>query len=148
MVAEAVAALHPSLGERVVHLAIPAALPDVDVDQVLIGQVLTNLIDNADHHSPPNSQITVTGEMRSDRIAVSVADRGPGVPVREREAVFDRFVRFDTGGRSGLGLTIAKTFIEAHGERIWVEDAPGGGARFVFTLPLVTDNGAVGGDDG
>ena len=61
---------------------------------------------------------------------------GPGVPAGEREAVFDRFVRFDTGGRAGLGLTIAKTFVEAHGEHIWVEDAPGGGARFVFTLPM------------
>ena len=51
--------------------------------------------------------------------------------------MFDRYVRFDTGGRAGLGLTIAKTFVEAHGEHIWVEDVPGGGARFVFTLPGV-----------
>ncbi len=45
-------------------------------------------------------------------------------------------MRFDTGGRSGLGLAIAKAFVEAHGDRIWVEGAPGGGARFVFTLPV------------
>jgi signal transduction histidine kinase len=70
-----------------------------------------------------------------------VADQGPGVPAAEREAVFDRFVRFDTGGRAGLGLAIAKTFVEAHGERIWVEDVPGGGSRFVFTLPTVAANG-------
>jgi signal transduction histidine kinase len=56
------------------------------------------------------------------------------VPPAEREAVFDRFVRFDTGGRTGLGLTIAKTFVEAHGERLWYEEAEGGGARFVFSL--------------
>ena len=61
-------------------------------------------------------------------------DAGPGVPAAEREAVFDRYVRFDTGGRAGLGLTIAKTFVEAHGEHIWVEDVPGGGARFAFTF--------------
>jgi two-component system sensor histidine kinase KdpD len=142
LVNEAVVALRPALGERTVRMALADTLPDVDVDQILIGQVLANLLDNANRHSPPNSQITVTGELRSDRIAIAVADRGPGVPAEEREAVFDRFVRFDTGGRSGLGLTIAKTFVEAHGERIWVEDVPGGGARFVFTLPPVAANGA------
>jgi signal transduction histidine kinase len=80
--------------------------------------------------------ITVAAETLGDRVILSVADCGPGVPRQEREAVFDRFVRFDTGGRAGLGLTIARTFVEAHGERIWVEDAPSGGARFVFTLPV------------
>jgi len=78
--------------------------------------------------------ITVAAETRGDQVAVSVADTGPGVPPIEREAIFDRYVRFDTGGRAGLGLTIARTFVEAHGQRIWVEDAPTGGARFVFTL--------------
>jgi two-component system sensor histidine kinase KdpD len=80
--------------------------------------------------------------MGNDRIALSVTDRGPGVPSAEREAVFDQFVRFDTGGRAGLGLTIAKTFVEAHGEHIWVDDVPEGGARFAFTLPLAATNGA------
>jgi two-component system sensor histidine kinase KdpD len=142
LVNEAVVGLRPALGERPVEMALADTLPDVDADQILIGQVLANLLDNANRHSPPNSQITVTGELRSDRIAIAVADSGPGVPAEEREAVFDRFVRFDTGGRSGLGLTIAKTFVEAHGEQIWVEDVPGGGARFVFTLPPVAANGA------
>jgi two-component system sensor histidine kinase KdpD len=83
----------------------------------------------------------VAGDVKDDRIVVSVTDHGPGVPKSEQAGVFDRFVRFDTGGRAGLGLTIAKTFVEAHGERIWVEDAAGGGARFVFTLPMATTNG-------
>jgi two-component system sensor histidine kinase KdpD len=120
---------------------VPDALPQVEIDHVLIGQVLVNLLDNADRHAPPHSPITVSAETRTDRIVLSVADRGPGVPVAEREAVFDRFVRFDTGGRTGLGLTIAKTFVEAHGEHIWVDDAPEGGARFCFTLPLASHNG-------
>jgi two-component system, OmpR family, sensor histidine kinase KdpD len=141
LVDEAVIAIRSATGERAVRTTIADKLPDVDVDQLLIGQVLANLLDNANRHSPPNGQITVTGEIRGDRIAVSIADEGPGVPATEREAVFDRFVRFDTGGRSGLGLTIAKTFVEAHGERIWVEDGPGGGARFVFTLPPAVANG-------
>ena len=78
----------------------------------------------------------MAADVRDGRVAISVTDGGQGVPLDERQAVFDSFVRFDTGGRAGLGLTIAKTFVEAHGGRIWVEDAPGGGARFRFTLPV------------
>ena len=114
----------------------PSDLPDVDVDRVLVGQVLVNLLDNAVRHNPPNSLITVRGELREQRAILSVADEGPGVKPSDREAVFNRFAQFDTGGRAGLGLTIAKTFVEAHGERIWYETAPGGGAMFVFSLPL------------
>lgn len=141
--ADAVATLRSTLGKRPIVLAVPDDLPFVDVDQILIGQVLANLLDNANRYAPPDSVITVAGEMRGGRITLSVTDAGPGVPVSEREAVFDRHVRFDTGGRAGLGLTIAKTFVEAHGEHIWVEDVPGGGARFVFTLPAA-DTSRVG----
>ncbi len=133
---EAVAGLGSILRERPVQVELSESLPDVEIDPVLIGQVLANLLDNAHRHTPPGLAITVGGEMHGGRVALSVNDRGPGVPPAEREAVFDRFVRFDTGGRAGLGLTIAKAFVEAHGERIWVEDAPGEGARFVFTLPV------------
>jgi two-component system sensor histidine kinase KdpD len=136
LVREAVAALRSTLGDHPVDEVIPEALPAVDIDQPLISQVLANLLDNANRHAPPMSVITVAAEVRGDRIALSVADTGSGVPPSEREAVFDRYVRFDTGGRAGLGLTIAKTFVEAHGERIWVEHVPQGGARFIFTLPI------------
>jgi two-component system, OmpR family, sensor histidine kinase KdpD len=139
---EAVTSFTSSRADRPVEMAMPEGLPDVDADRLLIGQVLANLLDNANRYSPPDSLITVAGEMRGDRVLVSVADTGPGVPPAEREAVFDRYVRFDTGGRAGLGLTIAKTFVEAHGEHIWVEDVPGGGARFVFTLPVSEPSGA------
>jgi two-component system sensor histidine kinase KdpD len=141
LVNEAVDTLRSSLGDRPVELLIPKSIPDVEVDHLLMGQVLVNLLDNANRHGPPNSPITVAAEVQHDRIALSVADHGPGVPSREREAVFDRFVRFDTGGRAGMGLSIAKTFVEAHGEQIWVDDGPEGGARFAFTLPLVASNG-------
>jgi two-component system, OmpR family, sensor histidine kinase KdpD len=143
LVGEAVAGLLPALEDRPVQLVLPAWLPEVDVDQVLVGQVLANLIENAHRHGPPDSPITVSGEVRDSRVAVSVADRGPGVPVAERRDVFERFVRFDTGGRAGLGLAIARTFVEAHGERIWVEDVPEGGARFVFTLPIAAGSGST-----
>jgi two-component system sensor histidine kinase KdpD len=141
LIADTVASLRSALGERVVDVILPPWLPSVAVEPVLIGQVLANLIDNADRHAPPGTAITVTGELRGDRLTVSVADMGPGVPLSERGSVFESFVRFDTGGRSGLGLAIAKTFVEAHGERIWVEDGTAGGARFVFTLPVASTNG-------
>jgi two-component system sensor histidine kinase KdpD len=136
LVDEAATAAGSTLGARPLSVVLPDALPAVDIDHLLIGQVLANLLDNAVRHAPADSPITVTGDLRGDRVAVAVSDHGPGVPAHERQAIFDRYVRFDTGGRTGLGLTIAKTFVEAHGEHIWVEDAPGGGARFVFTLPV------------
>jgi two-component system sensor histidine kinase KdpD len=135
LVGDAVAALRPSLGERRVDVDVPEGLPHVDVDPLLIGQVLVNLLDNADRHAPAGSPITVRACPVADEVRIEVEDRGPGVPPEEREAVFESFVHFDTGGRSGLGLAIVKTFLEAHGERIWVEGPPDGGARLVFNLP-------------
>jgi two-component system sensor histidine kinase KdpD len=142
LVDEAVSALKPMLGDRTVEMALATDLPAVAVDRLLIAQVLVNLIDNAHRHAPPCTPITVTAERSDGRVTVAVSDRGPGVAASEREAIFDSFVRFDTGGRAGLGLAIAKTFVEAHGQQIWV-DSPGGsdptrpgGARFVFTLPV------------
>jgi signal transduction histidine kinase len=107
-----------------------------------MGQVLINLLDNADRHSPIGGLVTVRATQRDDRVTLSVADQGPGVAASDRDKIFDRFVQFDTGGRAGLGLAIARTFVEAHGERIWYEEVPEGGARFVFSLGKV-DNKAT-----
>ena len=65
-----------------------------------------------------------------------VADHGPGVRPERRKEIFELFARRPGDAGAGLGLTIAKSFVEAHGQRIWVEDAAGGGARFCFTLPV------------
>jgi two-component system, OmpR family, sensor histidine kinase KdpD len=135
LIGDAVAALRPSLAEREVDIEVPDGIPPADVDPLLIGQVLVNLLDNADRHAPPGSPISVSAGSVAEQIRISVADRGPGVPPTDREAIFESFVHFDSGGRSGLGLAIAKSFLEAHGERIWVEGPPEGGARLVFTLP-------------
>jgi two-component system sensor histidine kinase KdpD len=143
LVDDTVSSLHSALGEDVVEVAMADDLPEADIDSILIGQVLANLLDNAARHAPPDTPITVAGNVKDDRIVVSVTDHGPGVPKSEQTEVFDRFVRFDTGGRAGLGLTIAKTFVETHGQRIWVEDAADGGARFVFTLPMAATNGTA-----
>jgi two-component system sensor histidine kinase KdpD len=135
LVKEALNAMGSTLCDLRVDVVVPDSLPDVSVDHVLMVQTLVNLLDNAQRHAPPRSVITVEGERRGDRVVLSVADQGPGVPPGDRETIFDRFTQLSTAGRAGLGLTIAKTFVEAHGEEVWYEAAPDGGARFVFSLP-------------
>ena len=127
----------------------PADLPLVDVDHVLVRQVLANLVDNALRHSPLGAPVTVSARrVAGDKVEVRVTDSGPGVPRAEQERIFQMFSRREAGGRGGLGLAISQAFVEAHGERIWVEDAGGRGkaigARFVFTLPVLQDGARTG----
>ncbi|MEO8797891.1 MAG: ATP-binding protein, partial [Polyangiaceae bacterium] len=85
-------------------------------------------------HSP----LTIGARTNGDAVEVTVSDRGPGVPSEDAEKVFDKFYRRreGEGGGVGLGLTICRGIVTAHGGRIWVESNPGGGAAFHFTLPL------------
>jgi two-component system sensor histidine kinase KdpD len=125
-----------SRGHEIV-VDVAADLPPVDVDLVLIARVLTNLVENAIRHGPKGSPIAVRGVLVSPlTIELSVTDRGPGVSPDRRSEVFGLFARRDVDTGAGLGLTIARTFVEAHGQRIWVEEAPEGGAKFCFTLPV------------
>ncbi len=127
--------LGSSLGDRAVVVDVPGDLPPVAVDRVLVDQALANLLDNAHRYAPPGTPLVVEATADRGSVVVSVADAGPGVPADERSAVFDRFARFDTGGRAGLGLWIAKTFVDAHDGRLWVDDTPTGGACFRMGLP-------------
>jgi two-component system sensor histidine kinase KdpD len=116
----------------------PDNLPLVEVDHVLICQVLANLIDNATRYAPGDTQVTVSAQCQQDgTVEVTVADRGPGVAADERATIFQMFNRREAGGRGGLGLAIAQAFVEAHGQRIWVDEGDEPGARFVFTLPAI-----------
>jgi two-component system sensor histidine kinase KdpD len=119
---------------------IPADLPLVPVDAALIEQVLFNLVDNAARHTPTGTPIEVAAEAGGGEVVVSVADTGPGVPAGEEERIFERFQRGPrgkAGGGIGLGLTVSRGVVVAHGGRIRVERRPGGGAVFRFTLPVV-----------
>ena len=111
------------------------------VDPVRVGQVLENLLANALRHTPVGGRVTVAVQATAAGVHVDVHDTGPGVPEREREAVFRRLYRGDPargatiGVGSGVGLTIAKALVERQGGAIGVDEAPGGGAAFWFTLP-------------
>jgi two-component system sensor histidine kinase KdpD len=101
--------------------------------------VLVNLLDNADKYSPAGSPIEVAARELGGTVEVCVRDRGPGLPVGERGRLFEKFFQGSNARRGGvgLGLAICRTIVEAHGGKIWVEDRPGGGTIFRFTLRTV-----------
>ncbi len=131
------ARMRSRLAGHVVTADLPASLPDVWVDPVQLDQVLTNLLENAGRHAPEGSEIQVSVLWMHGAVQVRVADEGPGIPLEERDRVFEAFYRGssipDTSG-SGLGLAIAKAVVVAHGGRIWVEEAPGGGCVVAFEI--------------
>jgi len=120
---------------------VPDKLPPVYVDETRIGQVLTNLIENAAKYSEEGSQITIEARLTGDEITVSVADKGAGIPPDFLEKLFDRFYQVEdiaTGRKkgTGLGLSISRGIVEAHGGQIRVESRLGAGSKFSFTLPV------------
>lgn len=119
----------------------PLDLPSVPVAPHRIEQVLRNLVENAVKYSPNGGRITVSGEVDGDRLVVSVADEGMGIPGEHIDRVFEPFYQVDGSttrrvGGSGLGLAICRGFVEAHGGEIWVESEPDRGSTFRFSLPL------------
>ncbi|MFZ5623184.1 MAG: DUF4118 domain-containing protein [Gemmatimonadota bacterium] len=130
--------LDERLKGRNVSVHLPEELPLVALDGILIEQVLVNLLDNALKYSPPGSPIEVNAEVAQSQVIVSVADRGPGVPPGAESRIFDKFYRVEEGSAAGvgLGLTICRGIVVAHGGRIWAENRPGGGLAVRFTLPV------------
>ncbi|HTY07065.1 MAG TPA: sensor histidine kinase KdpD [Gemmatimonadales bacterium] len=127
------------LKDRAVAVDLPADLPLVPVDSVLLEQVFVNLLENAIKYTPAGSPIDVSAVRDGAVVRVRIADRGPGIPPGETERIFEKFFRSagaPPGGGVGLGLTICRGIITAHGGRIWAENRPDGGAAFQFTLPL------------
>jgi two-component system sensor histidine kinase KdpD len=139
VVGSAIRAARPGLGGMVVQAVIPADLPLVEFDAVLIERVLVNLLENAGKYGA--APIVVTGRATDRTLVLSVRDHGPGLPaaLRGREqTLFDKFTRGQAESAKpgvGLGLAICKAVVSAHGGEITAANAPGGGAEFTVTLP-------------
>ncbi|HLF25583.1 MAG TPA: ATP-binding protein [Anaerolineae bacterium] len=128
--------------EVVFETDLPADLPPVLADEDRIGQVLLNLGGNALQYTPAGGKVHVTAQRHGNEVDIAVSDTGIGIPAEHLPQVFTRFYRVDksrsrAGGGSGIGLTIAKHLVEAHGGRIWATSpGPGQGSTFTFTLPI------------
>jgi histidine kinase len=120
---------------------VPDDLPSIQADEDRIGQVLLNLVGNALQFTPSGGSVVVSAAQRNKEIKISVSDTGIGISPEDIENIFTRFYRVDksrsrAGGGRGIGLTISKYLVEAHGGRIWVESAGlDRGSTFTFSLP-------------
>jgi two-component system sensor histidine kinase KdpD len=133
---------HESLNGRDIRLDVQDEIPLALVDHALIEQAVAKLLSNAGSHTAPNLPIEIDAEYTNENLVISVSDRGPGIPPEATERLFEKFYRGDdrkTGGL-GLGLSIARGLIEAHGGTLTVENRDGGGARFVIRLPVRVTN--------
>jgi histidine kinase len=117
-------------------------LPPINVDEDRIGQVLLNLLGNALQYTPAGGQVDIRVASQPGQVQFGISDTGIGIPPEHLPHIFTRFYRVDQsrsrqGGGSGIGLTIAKHLVEAHGGRIWGESPGAGkGSAFTFTLPV------------
>ncbi len=142
-VKQAVTSWQPQVAakEILLSLDLPDNLPLVNIDRQRVNQVLHNLLENAVAHTHKGGTINVAAMTQGDWVEVCVSDTGEGIPAEDLPNIFERFYRVDrsraraTGG-SGLGLTIAKRLVEAHGGKIAVQSELGKGSRFSFTLPI------------
>jgi signal transduction histidine kinase len=143
LVKQAVTPWQPQLAAKEISLSLDLSdnLPLVNIDWQRVNQVLHNLLENAVAYTHKGGTISVAAMTQGDWVEVSVSDTGEGIPAEDLPHIFERFYRVDksraraTGG-SGLGLTIAKRLVEAHGGKITVQSKLGKGSRFSFTLPI------------
>jgi signal transduction histidine kinase len=143
LVKQAVVHWQPQLERKEISLSLDLEdnLPPVNIDWQRVNQVMHNLLENAVAHTGRGKTITVAAAKQGDWVEISVSDTGEGIPAVDLSNIFERFYRVDrsraraTGG-SGLGLTIARRLVEAHGGKITVQSELGKGSRFTFTLPI------------
>ncbi len=146
LVNTAVARLNYQFKEKEVELATEVSenLPAVRADEGRIGQVLLNLLGNALQYTPSGGRVLISARQCGAEIQIKVSDSGIGISAEHLPLIFTHFYRVDrsrsrTGGGTGVGLTIARHLVEAHGGRIWAESAgPGMGSTFTFTLPVAS----------
>ena len=144
VIREVAASLRNQIEEKKLslELALPQEPLQVRGDRARIIQVLTNLLSNAYKFTPEGGKISVSAKVTDSQVQVDVADTGTGISAQDQKRLFTKFYRVDSSttrevGGSGLGLTIAKSIVEMHGGKIWVESKPGKGSTFNFTLPTV-----------
>ena len=143
IIASAVSTMQPLMKKYNQHLYVdlPAEKVTVRADQRRIVQVLVNLLSNAIKYGPDRGRITIKVETKDKWVKVKVIDQGPGIPINQRNFIFQRFVRLDSAESysdvgAGLGLSVVKEIIKAHGGEVQVENQSLGGAVFSLTLPL------------
>ncbi|MGH8759440.1 MAG: DUF4118 domain-containing protein, partial [Burkholderiales bacterium] len=139
IVGSALKGLDPALTEHPLELDLPADLPLVRCDALLIERVLVNLLENATKYTPPGTTMGVTAIRADAVLRVEVWDDGPGLPPGQQRVIFEKFARGQKESiipGTGLGLAICEAIIEAHDGKIWAEHRMPHGARFIFTLPL------------
>jgi two-component system, OmpR family, sensor histidine kinase KdpD len=139
IVEEEVAAFRGVLGGRNISVQMPDKVPTTYGDPSAVEHIVANLLDNAVKYSPDGAGIHVAVESAPGEVRVSVTDSGQGIPEEDLTKIFERYHRAaetETGGSVGLGLFIVRNLTQAHGGRVWAENAPSGGARITFTLPL------------
>ena len=142
LIKRAIAEITPLVEAKQIKLesAIDTSLPSVRIDSERILQVLRNLLGNAVKFTPKGGQINITANPANGKLAVSVKDSGPGIPMDSLAAIFEKFNQGSRQGAhvrqgTGLGLAIAKSIISSHGGKIWAESQLGKGSTFIFVLP-------------
>jgi len=140
---EIVPAALASLGDRARNVVVEVAesLPRIEVDAALVERAVANVVDNAVRHSTDEYPVRIEAGVVGDRIDLRVVDRGVGIPLVQRDRLFQPFQRLgdtDSSTGIGLGLAVSKGFVEAVGGEILVEDTPGGGITMVISLPLAS----------
>ena len=143
LLADAVDGIAALYGSQRIERAIPPQPPLLFVDGDRFIQVLYNLLDNARKHAPSAAPVRIEASWTTETMTIGVADRGPGISETDREHIFKRFYHGEVPKNEmrsvGLGLAICRGIVEAHGGTIWIEERPGGGSVFRFTVPLVAE---------
>ncbi len=137
LVANAVGIVQPLVAAKHQTINVNSAAPDtvVRVDRLRFEQVLINLLSNAQRYTPHGGHITVSTRLARGEVILTVTDSGPGIAPEDRELIFEPFYRGDRSGL-GLGLAIAKSLVDLHNGRIWVDNSDRHGSEFCVALPL------------
>jgi two-component system sensor histidine kinase KdpD len=146
---EVVAQALASLGERATHVIsdVPENLPAVHTDAALLERAIANVIDNAVSFSPPDEAVRIQASVFGESVELRIVDRGPGIRPDRRERVFEPFQRLGdqhSGAGAGLGLAVARGFVDALGGDLTVDDTAGGGTTIIFSLKVARPDHGLG----